>query len=167
VDAAQFQRELRRRLSDSSIEVRRDPEWAARRKIHPEALLVFEKGHATGRPYLVLACERDGLPVEPGDREINWIAGHAADRIHAGRRGWAAECEQRERERVCLEEAALSARFRAGREERLERAYHRFGWYKHWRLDRTCVSPSSSKASDTRSTTQPASTTATATSPTG
>lgn len=84
-----LEKELRRRLGLSSIEVRLDRRWAFENGKHPDALQVWDSGVQSGRPYCVMVLTHRGLPRAPGEWVFERMFKMRAEAIHQGRQSWA------------------------------------------------------------------------------
>lgn len=127
-----FQRELRRRLSTSSIEVRRDAAFAVRHGWHKDCILVFDRSPRTGEEYCLFVCRRHGLPAEPTELAVKIIYGQWAENIHRGRKAWADEIAQQVLHDADEPQRDADRAWDAGAPERVERAMSMVGLSKRW-----------------------------------
>lgn len=86
-----FQKQLRRRLNNSHISVRRDCMWAVKHGFHKDSVLCWDKAPRSGEPYVFFVCQRNGYPVEPCEAMIDAIDRMSNDRLHGGRPGHAVD----------------------------------------------------------------------------
>lgn len=133
-----LQKELRRILNTSSIEVKKDPAWAVRNRHHPHALQVWDKGVQTGKPYVVAVLENSrGYPCEPGPQFFSNMWKMLADNIHRGRPGWADKQEFDARDHTEWVERENDRRFHERVSAERGRIFSMLGHNKYWSLDRT------------------------------
>lgn len=135
----ELERELRRILSCSSIEVRRDPVYAISSGWHPEALQVWDRGVQSGIPYPVAVLQRKGVPCDPTPLFFKKLWDAYAPNVHQGRRSWA---EQQARDSAAYQEDQERKTNDTARERFLsnrERIFSMFGHNKFWRLNRASI----------------------------
>lgn len=118
MDERAFERELRTRFNRASIEVRRDPEWAATHGFHWDALVCWDRDRIDEEPYAFFVCQRRGLPVDPCEAMFPHMHQQMLAAKAPSRGTYLQDVEFRERDRILAEDRDLAEGFdRAWNEE--------------------------------------------------